>query len=86
MHPLDEAGGVAHQRLELSHVTAMNHDRVFRSKRSGQQAERVQRLNPLAVKYIGLAAKLFDLARLDEDHFEAASLEQLKQRYPVDGS
>jgi hypothetical protein len=78
--------GVADQHLPLTQIATQHHDLILRPERGGQQAIAVQPLNPLTVQDIGFGptADLPGLPRIDQEHLEAATLEQLKERDPVD--
>ncbi len=65
------------QRAQRAH-------RVGRPERATEQAVGHQLLQPLAVQHIGLAARdILDVPRVDQQHREAARLQELEQRYPV---
>jgi hypothetical protein len=68
---------LAPQRAQYAH-------RFGRTKRAAQQTVGHELLQPLAVQYVGFAARdIFDVARVDQKHFEAARFQKLEQRYPI---
>ena len=77
--------GSAHEAL------AMAHERTHRTDRGGgpeggvEQAHAVEVLQPLAILDVTLASRhVLDVAGVDETHLEAAVLEDLEERDPVD--
>jgi hypothetical protein len=82
---IDMAGGVANLHLPLTVVAPQGADRIGRSKRRPQQAVAVQTLNPLGVEHVGLGPgpATRELPRLDQPDLEAARLQQLEKRNPV---
>ena len=72
-----EHPALAPQRTQRAH-------RIGRTKRPLKQAVGHELLQPLAVQHVGLAARdVLDVARVDQQHGEAARLQQFKQRNPV---
>ena len=73
------------QRGAVAQIGAQGDDRVGGAEAAAQQPEDVQVPEPFAVGDIALAAgDVLDVARVDEDHLEAARLEDLEDRDPVD--
>ena len=70
----------------LAEVTAQHTDLVCGPKRTGQEAEGMQALDPLAVMHVafGSALDFLDLLRVDQEHLEAPRLQQLKEGNPID--
>ena len=81
--PLTDALPVEH--VPLPEVAAQHHHLVLGPKRRRQQAVGVQPLNPLAIEHVGLgsARGVLRLPWIDQINLEAAPLEQLEQRNPV---
>ena len=76
-HP-DQIVPMAEQTAELANV-------LRRPKRRGQQAIRMQLLEPSTIEAIRFRAPrhIFDMARIDEGHRKASGLQNLKERDPV---
>ena len=67
-----------HQRTNFA-------DGLFGAKRRLQQTHRMQILKPLAIQDVGLSARnVMDMLSIDQMDFNAASFQDLKQRYPID--
>jgi hypothetical protein len=74
----------AQQHFALAPQRAQHTHLLGRAKRPAEQAVGHQLLQPLAVQHVGLAPRdVLDVARVDQQHREAARLEQLKQSNPV---
>ena len=78
------AGG-AHQALAVAHERAYRKDRGGWPEGGVEQAHAVQVLQPLAVLHITLAAgHVLDVAGVEEADHEAAVLQDLEKRDPID--
>ena len=85
LHVLHRAALVAQQPGALASEGAQRAHLLGRAKRAAQQPEGEQLLQPLAVEHIGLAARdILHVPGVDQQDFEAAALEHLVQRDPVD--
>jgi hypothetical protein len=85
LHALQMFAARAHEALAVAHEAAHRAHRGRRPKRGVQRAHGVEKLQPLAVLDVGLAAgHVFDVPGVDQAHLQAARLEDLKQRHPVD--
>ena len=77
-------GGVGHAPRALAERAAQHADLVIGPKGGGQQAKGVERLDPLAVENVGLAARhALQLPRVHESDLEAAFAEELEEGDPV---
>ena len=85
LHVLHAARLGAQDGATLAHQGAQRAHRVARAEGSAQQAVAHQLLQPLAVQDIALAAgHVLDVLRVDQQHREAARVEQLEERDPID--
>ena len=77
LHMLDMLPRIGQEHGPLLQITAQHADLVGRPKRTGQEAERVEALYPLAIVDVTLrpAPDLLDLLRIHEEHLEAARLQ-----------
>src|SRR5713101_7101752 len=82
LHMLDMLPGMGEQHRALAEITAQHTDLVSRTEGAREQTEGMQALNPLAVMPIALgsAFDLLHLLRIDQEDFEAAGFEELKER------
>ena len=72
------------QHLPLARQRAQRAYRIGRAKRAAQQPVGQKLLQPLAIQHVGLApGDILDVARVDQQHLEAARLQQFVQGDPV---
>jgi hypothetical protein len=86
LHVLGVLRGVADQVAALPQIGAQLAGLLIGPKGSGEQADAVEAVDPLAVPAIGLgaASNLLGVTGIDQQHLEAVRLEQFVQRNPVD--
>ena len=71
--------------VAMPEIAAQGDDAVGGAEAPAQQPEDVQVAEPFAVGDITLAAgEILDVPRVDEDHLEAARVEDLEDRNPID--
>ena len=74
----------AQQHAALAPQRAQHADLLGRAERPTEQPIGHELLQPLAVQHVGLATgDILDVARIDQQHGEAARFEQLEQRDPI---
>ena len=84
LHVLHMPGLGLEQHLALARQCAQHAHLLGRTEGRAEQAVGHQLLQPLAVQDIGLAARdVLHMPRVDQEHGEAARLQQLEQRDPV---
>ncbi len=84
-HALHEGAGTLDQRRPMSKIRAQGDDAIGGAEAAAQQPEDVQVPEPFAVGDITLAPrKILHMTRVDEDHLEAAGVEDLEDRNPID--
>jgi hypothetical protein len=84
LHVLNMHAGRLGEHLSLPQVAAQHTEVIGWPKGSGQQTKGMQLLNPLTIEYIGLAARdILNVPRIDQLYFEASTIKQLEERYPV---
>jgi hypothetical protein len=84
LHVLHRARLRAQDRRALAHQGAQRAHRVTGAERAAQQAVAHELLQPLAVEHVGLAPRhVLHMPRVDQQHGEAACVEQLERRDPV---
>lgn len=87
LHPVDLGVRIAHQAGAVPQVAAQDADGIGRTEAAAQEPKGVQLLQPLAIGHVGLApGQVFDVARVDQEHLEAARLQNLEKRNPVHAS
>jgi hypothetical protein len=85
LHALDETTRALNQGGAVPEIPAQGDDAVGGTKAPPQEAEDVEVAEPFAVRDITLAAgEVFHVTRVDEDHLEAAGVEDLEDGDPVD--
>jgi len=73
-----------YQVLPMPQIAAQHADLGLGPERTRQQSVAVQLLQPLAIAHIRLAPRdILDLPRIDQQHLQAAALQNLKRRNPV---
>ena len=84
LHVLDVGGGVLHQPFAMAQVRAQPDDAVAGPEAAPEQAILVELLQPLRIVHVALAARdMLDVARVHQQHLEAARFEDLEHRNPV---
>jgi hypothetical protein len=84
LHVLNVRGGIVQQPFSLAQVGAQCRQLAFRSEAGPQQPVFVQP-QPLNIADIGLATRdVLGVTGVDQHHFEAALIENLERRNPVD--
>ena len=84
LHPLHQSTRALDQRGPMSEIPAQGDDAVGGTEAPAQQPEDVQVPEPFAVGHIALPAReILNMARIDEDHLEAARVEDLEDRNPI---
>src|SRR5262245_42313119 len=77
--------GHLNQIFTMPHQRANLADGVLGTKRGFQQTHRMQILKPLAIQNVGLSARdMMHMLSIDQMNFNAASLQDLEQRDPID--
>src|SRR6266850_2748049 len=81
---LDMHAGHLNEIFTMPHQRTNFANSLFWAKRCLQQANRMQILKPLAIENIGFAAgNVMHMLSIDQMNFNASSLQDLKQRDPV---
>src|SRR5690606_26493637 len=84
LHPLDTASALADKVAALALKRTKSTDMISRTKGPAQQGATVQKLQPLAVSHVRLAARhVLQRGCVDQDDFEPSCFEHLIQRNPV---
>ena len=84
LHPLDVGARRLDEGLPMAQIRAQRDDPVVGPKAPAEQADAVELAQPLAIRHVALAARdILDVARVDEEHLEAARLEELVDRDPI---
>jgi hypothetical protein len=84
LHVLDVRGGIFEQALALAQIRAQFRDLGFGLEAGAQQAIGMEPLEPLGILHVCLApGHLLGVARIDQKHLEAAILQDLEDRDPV---
>ena len=75
------------ETLAMSPQGANDADLIRRPETSFQQSDRMEILNPLAIRDVAFAARhILDVLRVHKKHFEATSFQNLVKRDPVHAS
>ena len=84
LHVLNVRGGVLDEPFAMAQVGAQPDDPVARAEAAPEQPVLMELLQPLRIVHVGLAARdMLDVARVHQEHLEAARLENLEHRNPV---
>src|SRR4030095_4460054 len=87
LHVLHVDAGHLNEVFTMPHQGTNFTDGLFGAKVCLQYADRVQVLKPLAIQNIGFTSgNMVDMLSVDQMHFNAPSLQDLKQRNPVNPS
>ena len=87
LHMLHMGGGHLNEIVAVPQDGAQLANRLGRAKGGAQKANRVQILQPLAVRDVRLTAgNVFHVVGIDEEDFKAPRFEDLEQRNPIDTS
>jgi hypothetical protein len=79
LHVLDVGGGVVHHPFAMAQVRAQTDHAVAGTEAATEQSVLVQLLEPLGRVHVGLPARdILDIARIHQQHLEAARLEDLE--------
>src|SRR4029077_14210285 len=85
LHVLDMRRAILQQTLTLTQVGTQFRDLTFGPKARAQQTEGVKPLQPLRITDVGLASgDVLGIARIDKEYRKATSVEELKDRDPID--
>ena len=81
---LDVGGGVVHHPFSMAQVGAQTDHPVAGPEAAAEQPMLVELLQPLGIVHVGLSARdILHVARIHQQHFEAAGFEDLEDRNPV---
>jgi hypothetical protein len=81
---LDVGGRVIQQAFALAQIGAQFGNLTLRLKAGTQQAIGVKSLEPLRVAHVRLTSgHMLGVTRVDEEHLNAAFIEQLEDRNPI---
>jgi hypothetical protein len=84
LHAPQPIGALGYQHRFAAHQRTQVADGILRPETTPQQAATVQKLNPLAIQHIRFASRHpAQVARIDQQHFDTAALQQFKQRNPI---